>query len=198
MRLKNMFKLNSYVFILSAILCQASSLSLEALVVLDLAVRISLSSSYNFKIISCSLGLKKWALSFFLIIWKSIWKTHKYKCFFFFMYESKVTKLYLNINVVFCVWWALLTSVCVHDAIRFSELDWSPLYVDAWTRSYPRCFNARFINQIVTCRTWAGTKPGLIDAVDQSDPRQVISSCVRGGNRWRRPGLQNPDISELC
>lgn len=42
---------------------------------LDLAVKISLSSSYNFKISSCSLGLKKCALSFFLMIWKSA-KTH--------------------------------------------------------------------------------------------------------------------------
>lgn len=59
----------SYAFILSAILCQASSLSLEALVVFDLAVRISLSSSYNFKMRSCSLELKKCALSCFLINW---------------------------------------------------------------------------------------------------------------------------------
>lgn len=57
----------SYVFILSAILCQDSSLCLEAVVVLDLAVSISLSSSYNFKISSCSLELKKCALSFLLI-----------------------------------------------------------------------------------------------------------------------------------
>lgn len=96
-------KPSSYALMLSAIRCHASSLSLDALVVLDLAVKIPLSSSYNFKMSSCSLELKKCALSFFLTIWKSVGgkRTHVNNC-------NKTTVYFYSLILWF------LTAVRVH------------------------------------------------------------------------------------
>ena len=68
---------SSYLFNLSAILCQAASLIFDALKVLDLAVNIGRSSPYASRISCCSFPVKKWALSLFSMVSMMLWSTNQ-------------------------------------------------------------------------------------------------------------------------